>query len=165
MIAQTVPAEPWSVREAQESDVDEIVLMWKDLMSYHEALDDRFAQGEGSEAAWRAYLLELLLGEDGIVLVAEAGSEIAGFMSGSLNEGPPVLQMRRFGWIADAHVTDRYRRQGVGEALFEQAREWFESKAVSVVQLNVSPSNPVAEGFWRKMGFRDHLERLWLDLF
>jgi ribosomal protein S18 acetylase RimI-like enzyme len=154
----------FSIREAREGDTEEIVRLWKDLMSFHEDLDERFARGEGSEAAWRAYLRDLLTGRDSFVYVAEVGSEIVGFLSGSINEGPPVLRVRRFGWVSDAQVDGTYRRQGIGEKLFELAKEWFMERAISVIQLNVSPLNPVAESFWRKMGFGDHLERLWLDL-
>lgn len=153
-----------TVRVASDSDADEILRLWQELMRFHEDLDDRFDRAEGSEAAWRAYLGDLFTDAESFVFVAEAGSAIVGFISGSINEGPPVLKARRFGWVSDAHVDGDYRRQGIGERLFERAREWFCDRGIPVIQLNVSPGNPVAESFWRKMGFRDHLERLWLDL-
>ena len=68
----------------------------------------------------------------------------------------------------------RMKKMGVGDGmrivvydthgLFSAARAWLRRRDVGVAQLNVAASNPAALGFWRQVGFRDYMHRMWLGL-
>jgi len=152
------------IRPATTKDIRQITRLWTELMEFHAEIDPRFAVGRRAAQTFPEFALRLIEGNDTTILTAWDGEEMVGFISVGIQIAPPVLCYDRFGMIHDAAVTTRLRRAGIGEMLFEAARDWLKERDISIVQLSAAPCNPIAMGFWRKMGFHPYLERLWYDI-
>ncbi len=155
---------PVTIRRAQRQDVDQMAVLWRELMDFHVALDPHLGLGRDAEWHWRGSCLEWMQDDDWRVLVAEEDNHLIGFITGSLRDTAPILLEPRRGMVQDAVVTARSRRRGVGEALYRELAQWFRGRGVSVVELNAAAANPVSQAFWRKMGFGDYLLRLRTEL-
>lgn len=154
------------LRLAERDDLDEIMRLYQQLMGLHEALDPRLAlDGDGIEA-FRDHLAGVLDSEYDRILVAEApdGVGLAGFIMGRLAQNPPVFRQPYYGYVTDMCVDARWRRRGIGRALFEALRQWFREQGLLTMQVNVAVRNPVSQAFWRAMGFTDFLDRLWQEI-
>ena len=66
----------------------------------------------------------------------------------------------RSGYITNLYVEAAERGRGAGQALFDYTLEWFASRGLAQVLLNVDPDSEQANHFWRKQGFRPYLLRL-----
>jgi tRNA(adenine34) deaminase len=152
------------IRVAAHSDSDDIVGLWIELMTMHADLDPRFAIREDAATTFADFALDIIDGADSEILCAWSGDRIVGFISVAIQVSPPVLRLEQFGMVYDAVVTQELRRAGVGAQLFDAAKDWFRRRGVDVVQLSVATTNPVATGFWRKVGCVPFMERLWYDL-
>jgi ribosomal protein S18 acetylase RimI-like enzyme len=152
------------IRPANTRDIDDIVRLWCELAQFHADLDPRFALREDADRSFRDFAAHLVEGAESTVLCAWVGGEMVGFVSMEIQIPPPVMRFSRFAMIYDQVVNARYRRSGIGGQLFTAARGWCKDRGMSIIQLSVAPWNPVAVGFWRKMGFRPYLDRLWYDI-
>lgn len=153
------------VRAGRIQDLPAVGDLWEELMEYHLRLDERYERGTGSREVFLRHLKATTLrSPDHRLWIAEVEGAIAGFLVGRVEYGGPVFAHPDFGYITDACVSPVYRRLGVGRRLFQDARAWFESRHLKSIRVSVSTENPVAMAFWREVGFRPFMERLWYDL-
>jgi ribosomal protein S18 acetylase RimI-like enzyme len=66
--------------------------------------------------------------------------------------------------IYDIAVSEKYRRNSIGEKLYNTAIEWFQKRKVKRIELNVSISNPVSMKFWTKIGLKPYYERRFVNI-
>jgi ribosomal protein S18 acetylase RimI-like enzyme len=152
------------IRKATRKDAGGILPLWNEMMQYHAALDERFRPALNGEKHWAGILRDWLRDDDCCVLVADAGSQLVGYIIGMIRENPPVLLPPAYGLVSDICVAPAWRQQGIGRRLFEALKDWFRAKELSTVQLNVAHFNPVSQAFWRAVGCRDYMDRLWVGL-
>jgi len=153
-----------TIRRATPADVPSIMPLWVEMMQLHATLDDRFQPSEEGAASFDKALLEWLENERILILVADAGAELIGYAIGYDRDNPPVMLPARYGYITDMAVTAARRRQGVGSALLSAMTVWFRERNLHSIRLNVAYANPLSQGFWRSMGFKDYMNTLWGDI-
>jgi putative acetyltransferase len=116
------------------------------------------AEPEGwliAENSWRSageerrYLKALRRYAHAAVFVAEADGEIVARLSLARDSHPASYHVADLGLMVDA----RYRRQGVGRALLEQAVEWARASGVRKLELHVFPHNEAAIRLYETTGF------------
>jgi len=149
-----------TIRRAQQSDLDQLVTLWQELAELHAELLPEFALAPDKEQSVRAHLVELLRDDNERVFVAEENGALIGFINGAVRENPPVFAERYIGYIADAIVSARSRRRGVGEQLVSTINAWFRERGIRIIHLTAATGNPIAQAFWRKMGFADYMTRM-----
>ena len=149
-----------SVREAVQGDIDSVVELWAEHVDFHARYDPRFLRKGGSEEGFAGHLRGHLGEADFLLLVGEIDGEVAGFLHGELLDFPPCFAHRTHGVIHDLAVSSRWRRVGLGTALLEKGMAWFSGKGVPTVEGRVLLSNPVAVGFWRKVGFEPYMHTI-----
>jgi ribosomal protein S18 acetylase RimI-like enzyme len=152
------------IREAVPSDLEGLVELWIELMDYHRERDPFFRRSVDGHTRFRDFVVTKMEAEEAILLVAEQHGTLVGFSMAMVRDYPPVFETIRHGFIQDAVVTERARRQGVGRRLYEETLAWLREQGVSRIELEVATSNPVSQAFWYAMGFRDSIKRLALDL-
>jgi ribosomal protein S18 acetylase RimI-like enzyme len=150
------------IRAAVSSDVPRLVALWREMWDFHRAVDWRYESTPMAEMVMAGWIGDHLERDESLVLVAEEG-EIIGYCLGMILENPPVVPWSRFGHVSELAVTQSARRRGIGESLLERAHAWFRARGCGYVEANVSVTNSVAQGFWRKRGYTDFLERLRFD--
>lgn len=94
----------------------------------------------------RRMLRSLLFLPGADCLLAEVGSEIAGFI---LTDADPP-----HGQIITLDVLEAYRRSGVGALLLREAESRMQAVGVRQVTLETATTNEPAIAFWQKHGYR-----------
>ena len=101
------------IRRATPADRAAVGRLWRELMEFHYRLDPRgFELREEALDIWLPWLDEWLADPERIVLVADTGGEVVGYIRAKPEEGPPVFKRRRHGAIWDTCVTQALRRRG-----------------------------------------------------
>ena len=146
-----------TIRHAQQSDLDQLVTLWQELAELHADLLPEFALSPGKGQNVRAHLADLLRDDSERVFVAIENGTLIGYINGAVRENPPVFAERHIGYIADVIVTARSRQHGVGEQLVQAMNAWFRERGVRIIHLTAATGNPLAQAFWRKMGYAEYM--------
>jgi len=153
------------VRAGRPADVGAVGDLWEQMLAHHVARDRRYLTASTAREAFLRYIrLRVLRSPDNRLLIAEVDGKPVGFLIARVERGGPVFLNPDFGYITDASVHEDYRRQGVGRALFEAAKSWLRAKGMTNIRVSVASENPDGVAFWRDLGFRPFMERLWYDL-
>jgi len=152
------------VRPARSGDRGGVVMLWKEMIDIHAAIDSRLSIAPGWRAQVERSVRRWLGDRDSHLIVAEVADLVMGFALGGLAESTMGLTPGSHGHIAHMCVSAQWRRRGVGRQLFASLRDWFVRRGVPSIHLYVSCLNPVSQQFWRELGFEDYISRLWCDL-
>jgi ribosomal protein S18 acetylase RimI-like enzyme len=150
--------EQLSIRKASPEDLGSIAELWKELMDFHGERDGHFWRSADGHEGYKEFLAGHLSSDRSCVLVAERGGAIVGYCLATLAKYPPVFKKRDYGTVFDLAVTERYRRSGVGQRLYEGAQSWFAGQEVHRIEVRVAVTNEVSTAFWRKMGFKPYIQ-------
>jgi ribosomal protein S18 acetylase RimI-like enzyme len=155
---------PVRIRMAVATDLPVLAALWMEFLDFNARFDARFTRAPEGHEAWVADTASALEDPSSLVLVAESGGEVVGFLTAALREHPPMVLNRAHGFVRELGVTGRARRLGVGSALYREAESWLRERGVPVVELHVAARNPVSMAFWRAMGFEPYVERMAKDM-
>jgi diamine N-acetyltransferase len=153
-----------TLRNVRDSDFESLRSLWRELMDLHVAIDPRFALSENADQRFYNYLETARSRDDYRVRLAIVEDRPAGFAISCVLPNSPVYRARWIGYINDLCVTSTMRRRGIGELLVNDAVEWLRGNGAESVEVYVARYNEGAQRFWRRIGGRDYLERLSLDL-
>jgi ribosomal protein S18 acetylase RimI-like enzyme len=149
-----------AIRRATAEDLESIGLLWQEFMDFHKARDPVFARSADGHEHFKEYIADHLEKESTLVLVAEQEGTLVGYCLAMLEKHPPVFESRDYGYVYDLAVTQKCRRAGIGEKMYKETEKWFSEKGIHRIELRVVVANEVAAAFWRKMGFKPHVENL-----
>lgn len=144
------------IRVAEPQDLPALGRLGADLMRIHHAFDaHRFLPpGEQPEAGYGAFLGAQLAIPEALVLVAERGGSIVGYVYAAI-EPESFKELRaRAGYIHDILVADDRRGSGAGALLLEAAVEWVRAQGVPRVLLWTAAPNTKARKLFEAHGFR-----------
>jgi GNAT superfamily N-acetyltransferase len=143
------------IREASSKDVvvvDLITAMLREILSY----SDRELRGEDRvRSQLQARFVESYERQHHACLVAAVGDpeELAGTVEVSLMSPDGIFSSRPVVHIHSLYVRPRYRREGVGRRLLEEALEWGRGQGCVEAELSVLARNPARE-LYERMGFK-----------
>lgn len=152
------------LRNAEPGDDAALLALWRELMDLHAALDSRFALSDDADSAFLSYAEAARTRDDYRLRVAEIEDRVVGFAVSCLLPNSPVYKTRWIGYINDISVTAAHRGQGIGEALVDDAIWWLKRNGAESVEVYVARANDGAQKFWRRVGGRDYLDRLSIDV-
>jgi ribosomal protein S18 acetylase RimI-like enzyme len=131
-----------------------------------EPLADEFVRSHGELSfrsdywsACRDWIKGLCAESRIVIYSARDASGLVGAAVATIQDNGPLLDPEKIGYVAMFVVLPQYRRQGIGESLWDALRGWFVSKGVTEVQLYTHPGNGAAQSFWEHYGFDVMLER------
>lgn len=149
---------------AEESHIPAICLLWLEFLHFSADIDPYFTLREKtSEGFEREYLRPAMGSDKSLVLAAMDGDRIVGYSHAQIEDIPNLLLSRK-GTIEHVFVTRDYRRQGIGDRFYTQMLEWFRSRGIERVELQVIEKNDAAESFWRARGFQDFQRTLYREI-
>jgi ribosomal protein S18 acetylase RimI-like enzyme len=152
-----------TIRQATLSDIPKVVDLWAEHVDFHAAYDAHFTRKQNSEEVFSNYLREQIDNPGLLLLVAESGAKIVGFLLAELGKYPPCFVQRDYVAISDIAVTKDFRRRGIGRQLLAEAMKWFASKGIDRIETRVATTNPLSTQFWRQMGFSPYIEIMYLE--
>ncbi len=152
----------FQIRLATISDIPTIMDLWSDLMAFHKPFNPFFELRSDAAEKFRTFLhSNIQNNEKAHVFVAIGNNQVIGYMMGVILNAAPVFKIDQVGEIMDAFVAVDYRRQNIGERLFNAFKTWFQMKKVNRVDVNIAVGNPLSSKFWAKMGFKPLLHHLY----
>ena len=154
------------IRKAERRDLADVGRLGAMLMRTHYTFDpDRFlAPGQGAERGYASFLGNVLEDGDSCVLVAETGGSIVGYVYAALEPLSWKELRGPSGFIHDVAVDDDARQSGAGTKLLERALEWLREKGTPRVILWTASPNSQAQALFRRLGFRDTMIEMTLEL-
>jgi ribosomal protein S18 acetylase RimI-like enzyme len=145
-----------AVRRARAEDEAAMGRLGAMLVEEHHGFDpERFiAPLPQLRERYGQFLVSQIARPEMVVLVAERGSELAGYAFGGM-EGSDYMQLRGpAGVLHDLVVDPAHRRQGVGTSLLEAALDALEKLGAPRVVLFTAEKNHVAQAMFDRAGFR-----------
>lgn len=141
------------IRAARPTDIDAIIELWSEYISYHERISREPLAPQGAELRVRKVFLDALTDRYSCLLVAEMRGRIAGYILGGTQPISPVFDGGRVGIIHDLIVTENDRRKGLGGRLAREIFQWFRDRKATRVEITVLHQNESAAKFWEAGGF------------
>jgi GNAT superfamily N-acetyltransferase len=154
------------IRSAAQEDLNVIGGLWQSLVAHHMALDAAMPRPASDGAARYADRLAGMLDDPyAQVLVAEADGQVVGYVTAMIAEmRAEMFAEERAGLIADIYVHEAFRGRGIGTALVNAINDWFRLRGAAYVEWFVAAHNEAARGFWQRVGGRDVMVRMRLEL-
>lgn len=169
------------IRHITEEDWPRLGPLWRKLYEHHRAHGMLVELPPDAFELWRASL-QPLLGRFAFVLLAErqgaakssdpaGGPGLAegaaaplGFVAGRVRSQPPYFGGQPAGFVSELFIEEAQRGRGVAGALLAASVEWFASRGVARVELQVLAGNDVAREFYRRRGWKEELvQMVWQD--
>jgi GNAT superfamily N-acetyltransferase len=151
--------------EAEEKHILDITRLWKEFIRFHIDIDPIWIPNEEAEDGQREEQTKPLMASDkGLVLAALDGDEVIGYSISEIKDPPRGSTRTEYGYIHHMAVTEKYRRTGVGEQMFNEILKWFRSKGMDRIELDITSKNHVSRSFWGKLGFEEYMRTLFLDI-
>jgi len=141
------------VTQFNPNQVDELCRLRNALMSHHENFS--------SSDLFRNYLLKHKDEETMLVfLMYDEGKAIAYGMAFDVEEHPFMPEWTRRGYITQYFVDSAYRGKGIGELGLNYIHDWFRSRGLTNVMLNVDMENEIGVRFWVRQGYVPYATRM-----
>ncbi len=147
---------------AEDSHIPRIVEVWEEFARFHEDMDPRYPMVDNARFGYEEHLKNLMAEADTLVLVALDNGKVVGLSIAQVRKSSPAFKRGRFGFIDEMAVKAEYRRRGVGTQILEKILDWFKSRNIDMIELDVAAANQVGYPFWKKHGFRAYLHRLYM---
>ena len=75
-------------------------------------------------------------------------------------EHPYMPEWTRAGYIAQFLISQNFRQHGIGKSLMGYINNWFDSRGIKKVLLNVNIDNEAGTQFWKSQGFVPYATRM-----
>ena len=132
---------------------------------HHDFDPQRFlAPREGTERGYGSFLVSRIDDADSCVFVAEDDGAVVGYIYAAL-EPMSWMELRAAGGIVhDVLVAESARHRGVATSLMRAAIDWLREHGAPQVVLMTAAKNETAHALFRRLGFRDTMTEMTLDL-
>ncbi|MFC1901068.1 GNAT family N-acetyltransferase [Chloroflexota bacterium] len=149
--------------EAKEEHIPALGKLITDFIKYTEDINPVFGAPENADKIIiEKDIRPAIKSKNSKILVALDDGQIIGHSYAFIIEPDPATAKRgKYGYIHDLFVIPEYRRRGIGKQLFDEILKWFHSLDIDRVELEVIVGNYLANSFWKKHGFSDHVHRLY----
>src|SRR5262245_42058538 len=154
------------VRKAERRDLEGLGRLGAMLVQVHYDFDRlRFlAPNEGTSRGYAAFLGHELESPEACIFVADEKDAIQGYVYGAL-EPPSWKELRGpAGFIHDILVVEGARRSGIAVQLMQAAIDWLRQRRAPRVILGTAAANVAAQTLFRRLGFRDTMIEMTLEL-
>ncbi|HEV2722099.1 MAG TPA: GNAT family N-acetyltransferase [Thermoanaerobaculia bacterium] len=155
-----------NIRRAERHDADALGRLGAMLMRTHYAFDPRrfLPPREGSERGYAAFLAGMLDSPDACVFVADDDGRIAGYVFAALEPLSWKELRGPAGFIHDVAVVEEARRSGVATQLIGAAVAWLREHGAPRVILWSAAANAGAQQLFHRLGFRDTMVEMTMEL-
>lgn len=144
-----------NIRKAEEKDIPTLLSLLLEVLEVHRKIRPELYYSGVTKYSKEDILL-MLKDEDTPVFVYEEDDKVLGYAFCEIQNSkyPHLLKKKKGLYLSDLCVGEKYRRQGVGEALLKYVIEYARSVGCEEVTLNSWEGNDPATKFYKKMGLK-----------
>jgi ribosomal protein S18 acetylase RimI-like enzyme len=144
------------IRRGEERDLPVLGRMGAQLTRMHHGFDPKrfLTPPRDSSEGYTWFLGTQLARDDVVVLVAERGGSVVGYVYAGIEPMSWMELREEAGFIHDVYVDESARRSGAAAALVEAALQWLADRGVPRVLLWTAPQNDAARRLFERLGFR-----------
>jgi len=141
------------IRKANKQDINRLLDLLSEVLEVHAKLrPDLFVSGT---TKYNHKDLETMLEDESKpVYVAVIDGYVVGYAMCQINMPGPNMHQNKILHLDDLCVDDKYRHQGIGEALYQKVVELAKENNCYEITLNAWPTNEAAMKFYEKMGLK-----------
>jgi ribosomal protein S18 acetylase RimI-like enzyme len=145
-----------SVRKATVDDYSSVCELFDEIDALHRDHLPHVFQKPSGAAREQDYYSGLIADENVVLLVAEVGEELVGFVHAIVREPPamPVFVPRCYAVVDSIVVKSGFQNHGIGRTLMEKMQEWAITKGATSIELNVYEFNETAISFYEGLGYQ-----------
>ena len=152
-----VGIELWKIVTATINEICKMISLWEEQYRLHRDLDDIYyvPWSDLLQQRIEEYLKKEIADEDPHVLVAKINDEFVGLITYDFGEESYFdTSITKFGSIIEIIVSEKWRGFGIGESLIKYVeKEFFQLRGITDIRLQCSHSNPLAQKFYKRLGF------------
>ncbi|KAF0136482.1 MAG: putative acetyltransferase [Xanthobacteraceae bacterium] len=155
-----------TIRPYAPGDRAAVVGLVHQLNLYEDAISaDRARDVKAAEACLDSDLSRIAR-DGGAIMVAVDGRDVVGMMCFVLEQPQPYLraEIAQVGWVSELVIDERYRGQGIGTALLEEAERLARGHDVKRLMIGAIVGNHIARKAYERFGFRPAVMELSKDL-
>ncbi len=149
-----------SCRYATIKDLDTLVGLQSKLALAHADIDKFYSLQANFDKKVRDFFSESIKSKESMVYVAEIGGKIVGYILCVYKEGAPIFKFRKYASILDIYVEQSFRRKGVANRLFLEAKRFAKRVSADFIVLDVDVLNTSAVNFYLKGGLKPLMTRM-----
>ena len=143
------------VRPMTLADLPDVGGLAAGLVRQHHQFDPRrFMLVEPIEEGYRWWFSKELKRPGVVLQVATMGSQVAGYVYGTLEERDWAKLLDAHGAIHDVFVDAKFRRQGLARQLMTSAIQTLRGQGAQNVVLSSAAPNVEAQALFKTLGFR-----------
>ena len=142
-----------TIREATNTDIDNILPLRLEIHQYHYRLDKVYEPVVDLAQSFAAHTLQFISDPKRIALIAIEQDKVIGLAMGKLKEPHQLFSIPKAGVIDEICVSTKHRNKGTGKQLVMELIKWFKANDAHRVELGVHDKNNSAQQFWEKLGF------------
>lgn len=148
------------VRPLRPGDGAALERLVAEMQDYERGIDPRLLPGAEMAAAYTEAMVTGAAARAGVILVAEVGGALAGFVALQAEVRDEELDQPpgTYALVSDLAVTAAHRGRGIGGALLRAAEEHARRQGATELRIAVLADNAVARGLYVASGFRPYLE-------
>ncbi|NFK77695.1 GNAT family N-acetyltransferase [Clostridium botulinum] len=149
-------------RKANANDVNELVLLFKNLQVMHSENVTNIFNKNIDECILKEYINNVILNEDYNFYIVEDKKKIIGAIEviTIIEKDNPVLKSREYALIDKLVVDNYYRGYGIGSRLIEYAEKDLKSRGIKEIEIYVWEFNRGALNLYEKKGYKTICRRM-----
>ncbi|HCL4437420.1 GNAT family N-acetyltransferase [Clostridium botulinum] len=149
-------------RKANANDVNELVLLFKNLQAMHSENVTNIFNKNIDECILKEYINNVILNEDYNFYIVEDKKKIIGAIEviTIIEKDNPVLKSREYALIDKLVVDNYYRGYGIGSRLIEYAEKDLKSRGIKEIEIYVWEFNRGALNLYEKKGYKTICRRM-----
>ncbi|MFV3011096.1 GNAT family N-acetyltransferase [Clostridium botulinum] len=149
-------------RKANANDVNELVLLFKNLQDMHSKNVTNIFNQNIDEYSLKDYINNVILNENHNFYIVEDKKKIIGAIEviTIIEKDNPVLKNREYALIDKLVVDNNYRGYGIGNRLIEYAEKNLKSREIKEIEIYVWEFNRGALNLYEKKGYKTICRRM-----
>jgi GNAT superfamily N-acetyltransferase len=149
-----------SIRSYEESDLDGVIAVARDLQQAERRLFSRMKSPEGIGAEYVRHIRKQTEKHQGSFLVADLAGKIAGYCTlltrcDSSDQADEVFY--HYAYVGDLAVLKSERSKGIGSMLVDEAGRIAKAAGINLLRPSVLAPNTAARRFYARRGFAEHV--------
>ena len=152
------------VRTATEADAPALGRLGEALVQQHAAFDVRRFVWPDDSSTYAEFLRGEMRDDDAIVLVAERGGRLVGYVFASIEPASLKELRATSGFVHDILVEEHERQASVGTGLITAAIDWLRGRGAVRVMLWSATQNTPARRLFARLGFRPTMVEMTKEL-